>query len=94
METVGDDGKRRASAAAVEEEEVGVVFLLLPCPIRGVEEEEGVEVDLLVCSALPEVLHGVAATVALSCSLLVDSEKKKGQGERRKEERRQRGGEG
>ena len=50
---------------ADEEEEDGVVVLLLPCPVRDVEEEDDGVAVLCVLLARPEGRHGVLATAML-----------------------------
>ena len=83
----GDDGGAARFSSAGTEEEDGVGVLLLPWPVRAVEDvEEGVAVP-----SVPELLHGgVSTSRSLPVSLSVVQRRKRGT-ERGKWRRRRRG---
>ena len=86
----GDDEEAAMFSSAVEEEDDGAVALLLLCPVREVEEGDGVEVVLPVRSAWTEKLHGVVAS-STSCFCSLRFREEKGGRGREKKQRRRRG---
>ena len=65
----GDDEESRKFSTGRDSEELGVVDLLLPGAVLGVEEVAGVEVVPCVLLVRSEMLHGGVSATRSLCSL-------------------------